>query len=87
MCVSCPQVAVTQFSGSNTWRHCQGELSGGHYGTVFRTELFLQTFWAASILPPFSPAALDIFPQMLLICFSVSPKPPNVQRDKGVVVS
>lgn len=36
--------------------------------------------------PSFSPAALDIFSQMLLICFSVNPKPPNVQRDKGAAV-
>lgn len=85
MCVSCPHVAVTQFSGSETWLHCQGELSGGHYGPVFAQSSFagiLGCFYS----PSFSPAALDIFFQMLPICFSVNPKPTNVHRDKGAVV-
>lgn len=44
MCVSCPHVAVTQFSGSETWLHCQGAVEWKTLRPCVRTELFCRHF-------------------------------------------
>lgn len=89
MCVSCLHDAVTQFSASETWLHCQGELSGGHYGPVFAHSSF---FFAATSGRFYSPSfyhrrLLTFSCRCSLFAFPWIPNPTNLHRDKGAVVS